>query len=608
MSESLPAPATPRPPRLLDQLRHLAFDHFQRPEPGDRYADWARRFILFHGTRHPRELGPPDIARFLEHVAQTDKDPVTRLEQAREALDFLYRRLCHIDPGELPFPEPPRLLDRLRRALRVRHYSPRTEDCYAEWVARFIRFHGLRHPNTMGAPEIEQFLTDLAVAGHVSASTQNQAFNALLFLYQHVLGIELPRIAAARARRPRRLPAVLSPDEVRRLLDAVRGADGTFRLMARLMYGAGLRREECCRVRVHDLDVSRDQLVVRHGKDRVVMLPARPQASRQARHAPARAYASPWLALRACRWVVGRGLVGRLYSRTRRSTHRLRPDPRGAVKSVGRSPSMAASHSVSVSPSIFQMPRFTPAHWSLVKSIRRTPPASAYVTRSVPTTRPLNSSVDAVFVCTITYPVMVAASRTCPSCSYRSTVHRPSAVAGAGGSFRRGAAAVGMARTRRRRVERDTRCLPMTASACSPLPASGRGGGERSAPAAADLTSPPNPPLRSGEGGSGPACSPLPASGRGAGALGRERSTLPAAATRDLSPPTPLSEAERGAPDYDPCVRRNSAIARAAASSYGLQSTSPRANASKVAARTCTSPPSASTCVTRGSPRGPHAL
>ncbi len=87
-----------------------------------------------------------------------------------------------LDIGELPFPEPPRLLDRLRRACRVRHFSPRTEDCYADWAERFIRFHCLRHPNTMGAPEIEQFLTDLAVNGPVAASTQNQAFHALLFL------------------------------------------------------------------------------------------------------------------------------------------------------------------------------------------------------------------------------------------------------------------------------------------------------------------------------------------------------------------------------------------------------------------------------------------
>jgi integron integrase len=128
----------------------------------------------------------------------------------------------------------------------------------------------------MGAPEIEQYLTDLAVNGHVAASTQNQALNALLFLYQQVLGIELPRLDALRARRPKRLPLVLSPEQVRCFLDAVQGGNGLFRLMARMLYGTGLRRQEGCQVRVHDLDLARHQFTVRHGKggkDRVVMLP-----------------------------------------------------------------------------------------------------------------------------------------------------------------------------------------------------------------------------------------------------------------------------------------------------------------------------------------------
>lgn len=164
-----------QPPKLLDRLRQAAWVHFGRPEPGDRYATWVRRFILFHGTRHPRALGVSEVGRFLEHIAQSEKDPLRCLEQAREALTFLYQELLHMNLGELPFPEPPRLLDRLRRALRLRHYSPRTESCYVDWAVRFIRFHGLRHPNTMGGTEIEMFLTELAVKGHVSASTQNQA-------------------------------------------------------------------------------------------------------------------------------------------------------------------------------------------------------------------------------------------------------------------------------------------------------------------------------------------------------------------------------------------------------------------------------------------------
>jgi integron integrase len=264
------------PPRLLDQLHQAVVRRFNRPEPAERYVSWTLRYILFHGKRHPRELGAAAVQRFLEHVARSEKDPVTCLEQAHEALVFLYRDLLHLSLQDVPLPRPPKLLDRVRHAIRLRHYSPRTEECYVEWATRFIRFHGLRHPNTMGAPEIEMFLTDLAVNGHVSASTQNQAFCALLFLYQDVLGIELPRLDALRARRPKRLPSVLSPEEVRQLLEAVRGGDGVFRTMASLCYGAGLRREECCRLRVHDLDLGRQLIVVRHGKggkDRVVMLP-----------------------------------------------------------------------------------------------------------------------------------------------------------------------------------------------------------------------------------------------------------------------------------------------------------------------------------------------
>jgi len=280
------SPSTPQAPRLLDQVRQMATARFGRPEPAERHVQWSRRYILFHGKRHPRELGRAEAGRFLEHVVQSEKDPLGSLEAAREALAFLYDEVLQVSIGELPYPEPPKLMDRLRRAIRLRHYSPRTETCYVDWAERFIRFHGLRHPRDMGGAEIEMFLTDLAVNGHVSASTQNQGFNALLFLYQQVLGIELPRLDAVRAKRPKRLPAVLSPEEVRQLLDAVRGGDGVFRLMAGLLYGAGLRREECCRLRVHDLDLGRRQIVVRHGKggkDRVVMLPSslRPELERQ---------------------------------------------------------------------------------------------------------------------------------------------------------------------------------------------------------------------------------------------------------------------------------------------------------------------------------------
>jgi integron integrase len=169
---------------------------------------------------------------------------------------------------------PPKLLDRLRHACRVRHYSIRTEDAYHDWCRRFILFHGTRHPADMGAAEINQFLTHLAVDGNVSASTQNQAFSALLFLYKVVLEADPGAIAGVvRASRPKRLPVVLTRDEVRRVLAEL--AD-PYRLMARLMYGSGLRLLECLRLRVKDLDFTRRELTVREGKgdkDRVTMLP-----------------------------------------------------------------------------------------------------------------------------------------------------------------------------------------------------------------------------------------------------------------------------------------------------------------------------------------------
>jgi len=170
--------------------------------------------------------------------------------------------------------EPPRLLDRLRDAIRVRHYSIRTEDAYAQWVRRFILFHNKRHPSAMGADEVNAFLTHLAVEGHVAASTQAQALSALLFLYRHVLDDQLPWLGdLVRARKPRRLPVVLTREEVRVILGRL---DGAPRLVASLLYGAGLRLMEGLRLRVKDLDTVARLIVVRSGKgdkDRRTMLP-----------------------------------------------------------------------------------------------------------------------------------------------------------------------------------------------------------------------------------------------------------------------------------------------------------------------------------------------
>jgi len=169
----------------------------------------------------------------------------------------------------------PRLLDRVRTALRVRHMSPRTETSYVSWIRRFILFHGKRHPDEMGATEIMAFLSDLATRRRVSASTQNQALAALLFLYRVVLDRDVPWLDdLVRAKRPVHLPTVLSRDEVRTVIGNVAGA--TTRLMVVLLYGSGLRLLECARLRVKDVDVDRSQLLVRAGKgnrDRVTVLP-----------------------------------------------------------------------------------------------------------------------------------------------------------------------------------------------------------------------------------------------------------------------------------------------------------------------------------------------
>ena len=136
--------------------------------------------------------------------------------------------------------------------MRTRHYSPRTERTYVAWIRRFIRFHGTRHPRELGEPEVAAFLSTLAVDGHVSASTQNQALSALVFLYSDVLGAPLDWLnGVVRARRPSRIPVVLSRQEVRVLLS---GLDGTVWLMASLMYGSGLRLLECVELRIKDVD------------------------------------------------------------------------------------------------------------------------------------------------------------------------------------------------------------------------------------------------------------------------------------------------------------------------------------------------------------------
>jgi integron integrase len=174
------------------------------------------------------------------------------------------------------------LLERVRARVRAKHYSIRTEDVYVDWVRRFILHFDRRHPKDMGAPEVEQFLTDLAVDGNVSASTQNQAKSALLFLYRDVLGVDLDWLhGVTKAKTPQRLPVVLSEAEVSRIF---RRLKGHYVLMAQLLYGSGLRLMECVRLRVKDVDFERGAIMVRDGKgqkDRITMLPRAAEAPLQ---------------------------------------------------------------------------------------------------------------------------------------------------------------------------------------------------------------------------------------------------------------------------------------------------------------------------------------
>jgi integron integrase len=168
----------------------------------------------------------------------------------------------------------PKLLDQARSTLRRKHYSYQTEKCYLAWIRRFILFHDKKHPKTMGQKEIEAFLTYLAVEGKVAASTQNQALNAIAFLYKTVLTMRFDfPLQSVRAKRPKHLPTVLTREEALRVLGCMTGIN---QLMAKLLYGGGLRIGECVRLRVKDLDITRRQVIIRDGKgarDRATVLP-----------------------------------------------------------------------------------------------------------------------------------------------------------------------------------------------------------------------------------------------------------------------------------------------------------------------------------------------
>ena len=171
-------------------------------------------------------------------------------------------------------PRPPRLMDQLHNALRVRHYSPRTEQAYVSWVRKFLFFHSLRHPSTMGAAEVAAYLTHLAVDRNVAAATQNQAQAAIKFLYKHVLDAQIEDTdLGVRAKKPKLQPVVLTHAEAGRILAQLQGQP---HLMVALLYGSGLRLMECCTLRIKDLDFETGEITVRSGKgnkDRRTMLP-----------------------------------------------------------------------------------------------------------------------------------------------------------------------------------------------------------------------------------------------------------------------------------------------------------------------------------------------
>jgi len=168
----------------------------------------------------------------------------------------------------------PKLLDRARSEIRVRHYSIRTEEAYLAWIRRFLRFHKMQHPRDMGAEEVNRFLTHLAVDKHVAASTQRQALSAILFLYREVLSTKLPWLDdVVRAKQPKRLPTVLSREEARTIIARL---EGTTQLIVLLLYGTGMRILECLRLRIHDVDFDLGHITIRNpkgGRDRVTMLP-----------------------------------------------------------------------------------------------------------------------------------------------------------------------------------------------------------------------------------------------------------------------------------------------------------------------------------------------
>ena len=245
------------------------------------YLAWVRRYMDFHQVG-PASFASADeakVAEFLDNLAK--KQEAWQVEQAREALRlFVYYhaqqqrsgagRVARNGTGQ----KWQEAADEMVRSLRLLHRSLRTEKSYLGWLRRFYLYLQGRPPESITDTDVRDFLSHLAVDGHVAASTQNQALNAILFFFRHVLNREMRVESAIRAKRPTRLPVVLSREEIQRIFAAM---SGRYRLMAQLIYGCGLRLHECLNLRVKDLDLEGTTLTVRSGKgdkDRLTVLPA----------------------------------------------------------------------------------------------------------------------------------------------------------------------------------------------------------------------------------------------------------------------------------------------------------------------------------------------
>jgi integron integrase len=257
------------------------------------YLHWVKRFAAFLNGVPVRQASHDMIGAFLTDLRRDGRSEEWQVDQARHALELLYKECLKIRPraSGAPLPEqfkdfvadPARLrqlhgdlISRVQSEIRVRHYSIRTEEVYVMWIKRFLSFHGLKDPAELDARHIRKYLDFLAGERNVSASTQNQALNAIVFLYTQVMKKDPGDFNDfARAKKPVRVPTVMTKGEVGRLLDRL---DGAYFVMAGLLWGSGLRLMECVRLRIQDVDFETRQITIRDGKgakDRVTMLPER---------------------------------------------------------------------------------------------------------------------------------------------------------------------------------------------------------------------------------------------------------------------------------------------------------------------------------------------